>query len=331
MRYCLYAAAFAGAAKITLPVAATVPDFALTFSGALEKPATWTAEVQANVTTAARDDIPAAGVQLRASLKNLVATISELSVDSTGVAFRAKGGLPLGGLFSKADASTVANGSALEFEFTAADLSLVAKPVRGNVAGKGTAAVANGDLQIDATINADNLATDAATIAKSVTTLRAKMPMKPGASLRDIVAETETVATDLGAATARVDRVNVRTSLRALRAEVNELRIERGTSIITATAFMTLDEKGKPATPPEAKFAIEVPTLGDFQIEANGKQLNGAITGSGNITLADPVTASKGTVSIHGKGLKLGDAEGVSKDFLWGLVGIMPRQSEITA
>jgi hypothetical protein len=305
----LDANSFARVAKITLPVPAAVPNFALAFSGAPETPATWSADVKANITSAAAGEIPAATLRLHASLKDLVATMSELNAESAGAVLRAKGGLPLGGLFTKADASNLANGGAVEFDFSVADLATIAKPLSGNVVGKGTASVANGELSVSATVNADNLAADAATVAKTVTIFTAKLPMKPAASLRDVVADAEIVATEIGVSSARVDRAQVRASLRALRVDVSELRIERGPSVIAASAFAMLDERGKPATAPEAKFSINVPALSDFQIAPNGKPLNGTIAGSGNITLGEPVTESKGSVSIHGKGLKFGDAD----------------------
>ena len=283
----------------------TVPLVRVAFHGVPEDSATWNAELNAQALATEQS----ARLDVRATLSNLVAKVETLSLDVAGVVLRGKGEVPVGGLLSPKGAAGMPEEGAFRFEFAAADLSKLPAPLAGKAAGSGVLSLERGEWKLDLTATADALASGALRAAHSVVRVQARAPARVGITLRDVIADADVELGAVSADAVQVDKVRAVASLRELRATLKELRFERGSGTITASARAVCDEKGRLVGQPEGEFAIHIPALADFQVAASGVPLSGAVEGEGAFTLGQPIEASKGRLSLHAKDLKLGDAE----------------------
>ncbi len=296
---------FAKQAGVQFPAALTVPEFVLTFDGDPDAPATWTGRLNATAQIAREGSFPDAQIAVQLALQNQVVKVEKLSVDALGVALRAKGDVPLGG-------AALPTSGALEFETSAVDLAIAAAhlqaPISGKGNGKGVVTLKDGRVMLKFVVDAVGLASGPVTVAKAGIQLEASMPLKAGVSLRDLAATVAVKAEEIDAGGVRVDEVKFDSEIRDLRASVKEFRIARGTGAITASANAALDEKGRLIGMPELRFAVNIPEIADFGIMANGALFSGALEGEGALAIGQPIATSKGRVSLHAKGLKIGDA-----------------------
>ncbi len=296
----------------TLPIALTVPDVVVSFDGVPEEPSTWIGAVNASVSTPGAANIPAGQLEMRMSVKDLVLKVDALNVDSAGVTFRGKGEVPLGGLISQNGTRGLPETGTFGFDIAADDLSVPSAflpvPITGKLAGHGGLLIEGGEVKFGLTATGDGIAAQSLKVTRNTLQIDARIPARLDAKLKDLVVTSELTINDINAGAARVEKVRVTSEFRDLRAAVKELRIERGTGIITAIGNAVLDENGALAGTPEGRFTVHIPSIADFGIAANGVPLSGSLEGEGSFTLGQPVDASKGRLSLHGKNLMIGTA-----------------------
>ena len=297
----------------TLPIALTVPDVTVSFDGVPEEPSTWIGAVTASVLTPGAAKIPSGQLEMRMSVKDLVLKVDALNVDSAGVSFRGKGEVPLAGLFSQNGARVLPETGTFGFDIAADDLSVPSAflpvPLTGKLAGHGGLVIEGGEVKFGLTATGNGVAAHSYKVTHNTLQIDARIPARLDAKLKDLVITSELTINDINAGAARVEKVRVTSEFRNLRAAVKELRIERGTGIITAIGNAVLDEKGALVGTPEGRFTIHIPSIADFQIAANGAPLSGSLDGEGSFKLGQPFEASQGHVSLTGKSLKIGEAD----------------------
>ena len=296
-----------------LPIALTVPDVVVAFDGVPEEPSTWNSTMNALVLMPAQANGPSGQFALRMSVKDLVLKVDALNVDSAGVTLRGKGEVPLGGLLAQKGARGLPETGTFGFDIEANDLSVPSAflpvPLTGKLAGNGGLLIEDGQVKFRLTATGDGIAAHQYKVTRNTVQIDAHIPARLDAKLRDLVVTSEVTINDVNAGTARVEKARILSEFRNLRAAVKELRIERGTGVITAFGNASIDEKGELVGTPEGQFSVHIPSIADFQIAANGVPLSGSLEGEGTFTLGHPLDASKGRVSLHGKSLKFGDAE----------------------
>ena len=297
----------------TLPIALTVPDVVVSFDGVPEEPSTWIGAVNASVSTPGAANLPGGQLEIRMSVKDLVLKVDALNVDSAGVTFRGKGEVPLGGLISQNGTRGLPETGTFGFDIAADDLSVPSAflpvPISGKLAGHGGLVIEGGEVKFGLTATGDGVAAHSYRVTHNTLQIDARIPARLDVKLKDLVVTSELTIDDINAGAARVEKVRVTSEFRDLRAAVKELRIERGTGIITAIGNAVIDKKGGLVGTPEGQFTIRIPSIADFEIAANGVSLSGSLEGEGSFTLGQPVSASKGHISLHGKNLKIGDAD----------------------
>ncbi len=295
-----------------LPIALTVPDIVVSFDGIPEEPSTWNSTVNAFVLTPGAANIPSGRLEMRMSVKDLVLKVDALNVDSAGVTFRGKGEVPLGGLLSQKDRRGLPETGTFGFDIEANDLSVPSAflpvPLTGKLTGHGGLVIEGGEVKFGLTATGDGVAAHSYKVTHNTLQIDARIPARLDAKLKDLVVTSELTINDINAGAARVEKVRVLSEFRDLRAAIKELRIERGTGIITAFGNAVIDEKGALVGTPEGQFTIRIPSIADFGIAVNGAPLSGSLDGGGEFTLGRPIDASKGRLSLHGKNLKIGSA-----------------------
>ena len=309
----LDAQAFGKQVGAALPIALTVPDVAISFDGVPEEPSTWIGTINASILTLGQANIPRGQLEMRMSLKDLVLKVDALNVDSAGVRFRGKGEVPLAGWVAQVGARGFPETGNFGFDIEADDLSVPSAflpvPLTGKLAGHGGLVIEGGEVKFGLTATGNGVAAHSYKVTHNTLQIDARIPARLNVKLRDLVVSSELIINDISAGTARVEKARVISEFRDLRAAIKELRIERGTGVITAVGNAVIDEKGALIGTPEGRFTIHIPSIADFEIAANGVPLSGSLEGEGTFSLGHPVSASKGHVSLHGRNLKFGEAD----------------------
>lgn len=292
-----------------IPIAAKVAKLAVAFAGEPENPATWAVDVQ---TSASASDLPGdAQVELQTALKQGVLHLTKLDVAASGATFQAKGELPIPPALLTGSPALPVDGT-LTFSLAAKDLAqlgaLLKLPLSGSLTGTGAATVKDGLLSLDLGLDGDALAHKPASIAKTSVKLHATQDMRTIHSLQSLAAELTVAATQLGTDAMQADSLHLTASVKDLRAEVRELKVQRAQSEVTAKASAKLTAQGKLADAPVAEFTILVPAIADFKLEASGQPVTGAVSGLGKFTLGEPFEASQGNVQLKATALRIGDA-----------------------